>query len=257
MDARKNSSKPTSPEEFVNDIEIARNWQDENAKFKFISRYNYLRIIADLKELLKDNELTPEEVDKIQLDVKDGEKFVRYCVTKERLSSTPEHIVAMAKKYKGYSNIYFSRTLNPFKTKGAYGFSHGGITPQELLVPYIKIKKMPEHENMLEISIANKNDLIAVIGDFYQIKIKAGQQAEDIFSNQRKIMIIFVRDKKQFNQSDIIQVKPDKEVEREFAFEQYDDFEIIVVDADTKIRLDSCEVKRYKARDLGGLGGKK
>jgi len=198
-----------------------------------------------------------EEVDKIQLDIRNGEKFERYCITKERLSSTPEHIVAMPKKYKEYSNIYFSRTLNPFKTKGAYGFSHGGITPQELLVPYIKIEKIPEHENMLEISIDNKDDLIAVVGDLYQIKIKAGQQAEDIFSNQRKIMIIFVKDKKQFSQSDIIQVEAGKEVEREFAFEQHDDFEIIVVDANTKIRLDSCEVKRYKARDLGGLGGGK
>lgn len=198
-----------------------------------------------------------EEVDKIQLDVKDGEKFVRYCVTKGKLSSTPEHIIAMPKKYKGYSNIYFSRTLNPFKTKGAYGFSHGGITPQELLVPYIKIEKVPGPENMLEVSVANKDDLIAVIGDLYQIKIKAGQQAEDIFSNQRKIMIIFVKEKKQFNQSDIIQVKADKEVEREFAFEQHDDFEIIVIDAETKTRLDSCKVKKYKARDLGGLGGKK
>jgi len=234
-------------DEFIRDVQ-------ENIKILFGCGYKKVFIVSDHGFVLTG---ILEESDKIQLDVKDGKKFERYCITKERLSSTTEHIIAIPKKYKEYSNIYFSRTLNPFKTKGAYGFSHGGITPQELLVPYIKIKKIPEHENILEISIVNKDDLTAIVGDFYQIKIRAGQQAEDIFSNQRKIMIIFMKDKKQFNQSDIIQVEAGKEVEREFAFEQYDDFEIIVVDADTKIRLDSCEVKRYKARDLGGLGGKK
>ena len=65
-DARRNASKPETPEEALEDAELAKNWDDTNAAFKFINRYQYLRIINDLKELLKDNKLTPKEVDKIQ-----------------------------------------------------------------------------------------------------------------------------------------------------------------------------------------------
>jgi predicted nucleotidyltransferase len=64
--ARKKASKPSSPEEAADDIELAKQWNDQNAIFKFVNRYNYLKIISDLKDLLKDNKLTPREVDKIQ-----------------------------------------------------------------------------------------------------------------------------------------------------------------------------------------------
>jgi len=198
-----------------------------------------------------------DEADKINLKVEEGIKHERYYASREKLTSLPKNIVSMHKKYKSFTNLYFSNSLNPFKTKGAYGFSHGGITPQELIVPNIKIEKIKEHENVLEVEIDNKTDLKNVVGDLYQIKLKAGSQEDDIFSRDRKVIIISIKDKKQFNQSDIINIKADEEITKEFAFGSHDEFDIVVVDAQTRTQLDSCKVKRETARDMGGLGGKK
>jgi len=66
VDARKNASKPSTPEEALEDVELAKKWKDQNAIFKFTNRYNYLRVIKDLKELLKDNKISPHEVDTIK-----------------------------------------------------------------------------------------------------------------------------------------------------------------------------------------------
>lgn len=64
---RRDSSKPATPEEALRDVELVRQWQDANATFKFINRYQYMRVIKDLADLLEDDKISPEEVD----DVKD------------------------------------------------------------------------------------------------------------------------------------------------------------------------------------------
>ena len=196
-----------------------------------------------------------QESDKISLNVPDGAKHERYCVSESKIPGVSEHIIEVKKTYKKYDYLYFSRTVNPYKTKGEYGFSHGGITPQELLIPYLIIEKMVADINQLEVSIVNKKALEAVVGDVYEIKIKAGAHMGELFSSQRKIIIIFVKDRKEFNQSDIIDMKADAEVVKEFSFGQYDEFEAVIVDAKSKSRLDSCKIKKQIARDLGGLGG--
>lgn len=196
-----------------------------------------------------------QESDKISLNVPDGAKHERYCVSESKIPGVLEHIIEVKKTYKKYDYLYFSRTLNPYKTKGEYGFSHGGITPQELLIPYLMIEKRGADMNQLEVSIINKKALEAVVGDVYEIKIKAGAHMGELFSSQRKIIIIFVNKRKEFNQSDIIDMKADEEVIKEFSFGKYDEFEAVIVDAESKSRLDSCKIKKQIARDLGGLGG--
>lgn len=64
--ARRGASKPGSPEQALKDVELAKQWRDTNATFKFINRYQYLKTITDLQELLADEEITPDEVDKIK-----------------------------------------------------------------------------------------------------------------------------------------------------------------------------------------------
>ena len=66
VDMRRGASKPTTPEQALKDVELARRWKDVNATFKFVNRYKYLRTINDLKELLADEKITPDEVDKIK-----------------------------------------------------------------------------------------------------------------------------------------------------------------------------------------------
>ena len=65
VDARRSASKP-SPEQALKDVDSTKQWRDTNATFKFINRYQYLKTIADLQKLLKDEEITPDEVDQIK-----------------------------------------------------------------------------------------------------------------------------------------------------------------------------------------------
>lgn len=66
LDARKYADKPTTPEQALKDVELAKSWKDVNATFKFINRYQYFKIIGDLEELLADDEISPDEVDTIK-----------------------------------------------------------------------------------------------------------------------------------------------------------------------------------------------
>jgi hypothetical protein len=67
VDARHGASKPETPEQAREDVELAIKFRDTNALFKFINRYGYMRIIADLEDLIKDDgEITPNEVDIIR-----------------------------------------------------------------------------------------------------------------------------------------------------------------------------------------------
>lgn len=47
-------SQPSTPEEALNSVELAKEWRDNNAIFKFVSRYKYLKIIKDLEEIMDD-----------------------------------------------------------------------------------------------------------------------------------------------------------------------------------------------------------
>jgi len=198
-----------------------------------------------------------EEADKIEFGVPQGEKFERYCLSKEKIDNLPVHIIGFKKPYKEFEYIYFSTTLNPFKTPGPYGFAHGGITPQELLIPFLQIEKFNEDVNKLKIEITNKDELSSVVGDIYPVRLKAGINPGDIFSGERKIIIVMVKDKHEFSQSDVITMHEEEEIIREFNFSGHNEFEIIVLDDQSKTRLDFCTVKRNITRDLGGLGEKK
>lgn len=65
--ARRELSGSYSPEQVMQDVELAKKWKDINAQFKFINRYKYMKIVGDLEKLLaSDNKVSPEEVDAIQ-----------------------------------------------------------------------------------------------------------------------------------------------------------------------------------------------
>jgi hypothetical protein len=198
-----------------------------------------------------------EEADKIEFGVPQGEKFERYCLSKKKIDNLPVHIIGFKKPYKEFEYLYFSTTLNPFKTPGPYGFAHGGITPQELLLPFLQIEKFNEDVNKLKIEITNKDELSSVVGDIYPVRLKAGINPGDIFSRERKIIIVMVKDKHEFSQSDVITMHEEEGIIREFNFSGHHEFEIIVLDDQSKTRLDFCTVKRNITRDLGGLGEKK
>jgi len=59
--------EPTSPEQALKDVDLAKQWRDSNAVFKLIGRYKYVTLIKDLKKLLQDDgKVTPDEIDKVK-----------------------------------------------------------------------------------------------------------------------------------------------------------------------------------------------
>ncbi len=65
--ARRTASKPATPEQARQDVELARKWKDQNAVFKFINRYQYMQVIGDLKKLVGDDDkLDSKDVNKIK-----------------------------------------------------------------------------------------------------------------------------------------------------------------------------------------------
>jgi hypothetical protein len=66
VDARREISGSYSPEQVMQDVELAKKWKDINAQFKFINRYKYMKVVGDLEKLLSDDKISPEEVDVIK-----------------------------------------------------------------------------------------------------------------------------------------------------------------------------------------------
>ena len=65
-DMRKSASLPDSPEQALSDVEMAKKWKDKNAIFKFLNRYEYLRLIKDLGETIEDDKVEDSELEKIR-----------------------------------------------------------------------------------------------------------------------------------------------------------------------------------------------
>jgi len=196
-----------------------------------------------------------EESDKVVIDSQDGKKGERYYLSAEKAKKQSDSIIEIKEPHKDAKYQYYSKSMNPFKTRGAYGFSHGGITPQELLIPNLLIEKSGKDFNQLNVEIINKSDLKDVVGSIYQVALKGGEFIGDAFSIERKVVLVFAKDKKEFNRSSIITIKAGEQETKEFEFEKYDEFDILVIDANTRSTLDSCKINRQIARDLGGLGG--
>ena len=156
-------------------------------------------------------------------------------------------------KYGEYKYIYFAKRVGPFKTPGVYGFSHGGITPQETLLPFFKWSNSAPNEELLEVTITNKRDLKDVTGNLYAIKLKGNASSDSLFSANRKILLMFFVKGEKVNESSIVTIEKGEEMKMEFQFGSNTTIDIRVLDAITKEQLDKATVKKSAARDLGGL----
>jgi hypothetical protein len=71
--ARSLASGAKSKEQALIDKELIKSWGDKNATFKFIARYQYLRVIKELQDIVDDSgELAHKDVDKVK-DTIEGE----------------------------------------------------------------------------------------------------------------------------------------------------------------------------------------
>jgi len=194
------------------------------------------------------------ESDKVEVNfignVKKAERYIR-TVDKQNIDSSM--LIEKEQSYHEYNYLYFSTTMSPFRTVGAYGFSHGGLSPQELITPFFCWESDKSDVNSLSASIVNKSDLSSVMGTLFSVKIKADSSENDLFSQERKVYLLFFAQGKQISKSDIITLTSASEVTKEYPFDGYDEIEVQLLDITTKEQLDRAVIKKDNARDFGGL----
>ena len=184
----------------------------------------------------------------------DASIYERYMWTVDKQdNSFIEKFVEKAKRYKNFNYLYFAKSMNPFKTPSTYGFAHGGLAPQELVTPYFCWSKDSDEGLNLEVSIANKNELLSVTGELYRIVLKANASEVDLFTQERKVMLLFSANKRIINKSDVITIQSNSEIGKDYTFDGHDEIEVQLVDAVTKEELDRAVIKKNNDRDLGGL----
>lgn len=192
--------------------------------------------------------------DKIEVafngNVKKSERFIR---TEEKQTIDTNLLIEKEVIYDNFNYCYFAKRVGPFITPGVYGFSHGGLSPQETIIPFLKWSNDKNQQDQLQIMIANKKDLNDVTGDLFSIVLKATTTASDLFSTERKVILLFFANNKKVNESDIFTIEKDNEIKKEFRFGSNATIEAKIVDAVTKEQLDKVIVKQNNARDLGGL----
>jgi hypothetical protein len=216
----------------------------------FKNGYQHVYLVTDhgyvLTGLLTD-------ADKIVVDFKGKvDKSERYIRSEQSQKIDNTLLLEKAEKYGEYNFCYFAKRLGPFKTPGVYGFSHGGFSPQETIIPFLKWSNVKDTQDQLQVSISNKNDLSDVTGNLFAVKIKASVST-GLFSEERKIIIIFYSNNEKISESDIITIEKNTELKKEYNFGSNKEIEIKILDASTMAQLDKTTVKQNNARDLGGL----
>ena len=194
-----------------------------------------------------------DESDKVEVSFQ-GEisKAERYIRTVEKQSITSE-LIEHKQKYGNYQYLYFTKNMKPFKTRGIYGYAHGGLAPQELIIPFVTFSSHSAKIDELHISVANESQLNGVVGNFFSIHLKAADAKGDIFNQERKLQLLFIDKGDQYNKSDIVTLKAGELIKKEFTFDGHRNIDVIVVGASSKQNLTKVSVTQTIARDLGGL----
>lgn len=194
------------------------------------------------------------ESDKISVTLEGvSEKAERYLRTAEQQAALTHGFIKVDKKYHDFNYLYFSKTINPFKTTGVYGFAHGGVAPQELITPFFCWERSADSAPALAVAILNKDDLQSVTGELFQLKIQADKGAGDVFTLNRKVYLVFFSHKEQINKSDVFTIQRQELIAKEYTFDGNIEIEAQLLDAQTKEQLDRVIIKQNKDRDLGGL----
>ncbi|MCP9762297.1 PglZ domain-containing protein [Lacihabitans soyangensis] len=176
------------------------------------------------------------------------ERFIR-TVEKQ---SNPEWL-SFERPYGEFKYVYAAKNHRPFKSKGVYGFSHGGYTPQEIIIPKFKFSKKNDGISVLEVLISNKPDLKEVPSELFIIKLDAPKGAAELFGTSRKIQIKLFAGKTQYQSSDIFNIESDSVIDKEFSFNGNSEVQAVLLDAVTQEQLDTAIIKKSNLRDLGGL----
>jgi hypothetical protein len=156
------------------------------------------------------------------------------------------------RKYDEYKYVYAAKSHRPFKSRGVYGFSHGGFTPQEIVIPKFVFKKQSKSSPVLAVSFLNKKELEEITGNLFNIKIQAGAST-DMFASKRKVQVYLYAGNNNYASSSILTIEANATVASEFSFNGHSEVMAVLLDAETQEQLDRVTIKKSNARDLGGL----
>jgi hypothetical protein len=157
------------------------------------------------------------------------------------------------KPYGDFKYVYAAKNHRPFKSKGLYGFSHGGFTPQEIIIPNFVFRKIEVGAPGLEVLIENKSELADVTGVLFGVKVSAKASTNDLFAENRKVQVVLYANNISYSSSNVINVNSGESVSVEFSFMSNSEVTAILIDSGTQEQLDSVKIKKSNARDLGGL----
>ncbi len=193
-----------------------------------------------------------DEADKISPSVSGKNKVSeRYIRTVEK-QTNPDWI-CFDKKYEDFNYVVVAKNHRPFKSKGVYGYSHGGFTPQEIIIPNFVFSKVKESTKGLEVIIGNKAELNDVTGTIFAVKLETSNAKNDLFSSSRKVQILMFANSKQYSKSNICNLQAGSTTIVEFDFNGNDSVLASLIDVETQEQLDSVTIKKSNSRDLGGL----
>lgn len=193
-----------------------------------------------------------DESDKIEANVKGGSKISeRYIRTTDKQENAD--LLAFEEPYGDYKYVYVSKNHRPFKSKGVYGYSHGGFTPQEVVIPKFVFRKLTPATAGMKVKIENKSELEEVTGRVFGIKLQDDSKETDLFSASRKVQVLLYAGGINYSSSSIIEITPGKPVSLEFSFQGNTEVLAVLVDSSTQEQLDSIKIKASNVRDMGGL----
>ena len=211
--------------------------------------YHQVHLVTDHGFVLTGLLDEADKIDPIVSGKKDvSERFIR---TTEKQSGTDW--IPFEKPYGEFKYVYAAKSHRPFKSKSVYGFSHGGFTPQEIIIPNFVFSKDAPTTKGLEVNIANKKELSEVTGELFGLKIQATAKADDLFSASRKIQVLLCANNITYSSSNIFTIEPGATQSFDFSFGGHNEIIAVVVDANSQEKIDSVKIKKSNARDLGGL----
>ena len=174
----------------------------------------------------------------------------------ERFAVSTDHVqcglIERNDEWTNGSYQYYAQTDKPFRTRGKYGYAHGGMTPQECLIPAYHFAEKNVKMG-LKVSISNKSELNAVTGQFYTIKLVGTGDSNNVFESERKVQLLFYReDGSEDSKSSIIKIKAGAVQDFENTL-NVGQLKVVVVDAQTTEQLDVCIIRKSVSRDLDDL----
>lgn len=172
----------------------------------------------------------------------------RYVLTEDPLKAS--NLIERTGRYFNSNYQYYAKTDKPFKTTGKYGYSHGGFTPQECIIPVYELN-FETNDMALGVMISNKKELKAVTGRYFTVKLLAEGCDSDLFRNERKVMLLLYAGSKLVI-GNLFSMKPYETVNVEFELAHGID-KAVLVDKETSQQIDSCCIIKSVSRDLDDL----